>query len=352
MSTVSAITSFVGPILQHPLFNVVCFTIALLTIGLLLFFFWRSRRKTREALEKKEIISESHPWTTATTIVFFLSLSFGTMASITDWNRPGKITVLDDGKVITDSKLYLSVGRTPQAVYDQTQIYTPSSQPRQKEEPVKIKFKDYGYAETDYKFKMELPPEPEKIKEIHRNFGSQDKLVKEGVKPFIAEALKIGAILLSAEETSEEKEKKLYAFVKDQLKDGLYVVEKGQIKTDKKGLVIRKKNPLTILKIKLSDFKLENFHHEKLLEQLEKEKHKLTIELKTIEVPELKDLPILDTIQGEIQKQILNSKKLSKQQKKLISESITSVRELIDNLKERDKKEKKDPEKENQSDTP
>jgi hypothetical protein len=344
MSTVSAITSFVGPILQHPLFNTVCFIIALLTIGLLSFLFLRSRKKTREALKNKEIISESHPWTAGIAIVFFLSLSFGIMASITDWNRPGKITVLDNGKVITDSKLYISVGRTPQAVYDRTQIYSPSSQPRQKEEPVKVAFKDFGYAETDYKFKMELPKEPEKIKEIHKNFGNQEKLVKEGVKPFIAEALKIGAILLSARETSAEKEEKLYTFVKDQLKSGLYVVEKGQIKTDKKGLVIRKKSPLTRLKIKLSDFKLENFQYDKLLDQFEKEKHKLIIELESIEVPELKELPFLDNIQEEVQKQILKSKKLSKHQKELINQSITSVRKLIENMKERDKKEKKKPE--------
>jgi len=345
MSTVSAITSFVGPILQHPLFNVVCFIIALLAIGLLGFFFWRSRKKIREALQKKEIVSESHPWTSAIAIVFFLSLSFGIMASITEWNRPGKITVLDDGKVITDSKLYVSVGRKPQAVYDQTQIYSPSSQPRPKEEPVKMEFKDFGYAKTDYEFKMELPDEPEKIKEIHKNYANQDKLVSEGVKPFIAEALKIGAILLSAQESPAEKEKKLYVYVKDQLNKGHYVIEEGRIKTDEKGLAIHKTNPFTYLKIKLSEFKLENFQYDELLKKLDKEKDKLIIELESIEVPDLKELPFLDDVQQEIQQQILKSKKLSKHQKKLINESISSVRQLIEDLKKRDKKEQKDPKK-------
>jgi hypothetical protein len=345
MSTVSAITSFLGPILQHPLFNVVCFIIALLTISILGFFFWKSRMKTRDALKKKELVSDSHPWTSAVAILFFLSLSFGIMASITDWNRPGKITVLDDGKVITDSKLYVSVGRKPQAVYDQTQIYSPSSQPRQKEEPVKMEFKDFGYAETDYEFKMELPQEPEKIKEIHENYGNQNKLVNEGVKPFIAEALKIGAILLSAQETSADKEKKLYAFVKDQLKEGHYVIEEGQIKTDEEGLAIRQKNPLTRLKIKLSGFKLENFKYDELLEQLDKEKGKLIIELKRIENLDFEKLPFLDDIQREIEKHVLDSKKLTNPQKKLINESISSVRQLIIDLKKRDNKEKKDPKK-------
>jgi len=345
MNTISNIASFVGPILQHPLFKVVCYIIAILAIITLSILFMRSRKKIRDAFKQKEIVSESHPWTSAIAIVFFLSLSFGIMASITDWNRPGKITVLDNGKVITDSKLYFSLGTTPQAVYEQSQIYSPSSQPRQKEEPVKMEFKDFGYAKTDYEFKMELPREPEKIKEIHENYGNQEKLVSEGVKPFIAEALKIGAILLSAHESTEEKETKLYTYVCDQMQKGHYVIEEGKIKTDEKGLAIRSKNPLSQLKIKLSGFKLENFHYDELLKKLDKEKEKLIIELKLVEALDFEKMPFLDDIQKEIEKHVQANKKLSGHQKKLISESISSVNQLIKDLKKRDKKEEKEPEK-------
>jgi len=345
MSTVSDITSFVGPILQHPLFKVVCYIIAILAIITLSILFMKSRKKTRDAFKQKEIISESHPWTSAIAIVFFLSLSFGIMAGITDWNRPGKITVLDNGKVITDSKLYFSLGTTPQAVYEQSHLYSPSSQPRQKEEPVKMEFKDFGYAKTDYEFKMDLPREPEEIKKIHENYGNQEKLVSEGVKPFITEALKIGAILLSARDSSKEKEKKLYVYVRDQLEKGHYVIIKGKIKTDEKGQAIRKKNLLSQFKIKLSGFKFENFHYDELLKKLDKEKEKLIIELKHVKAMDFENIPSLDDIQQEIEKHVLESKKLSKHQKKLISESISSVKQLIKDLKKRDKKEEEEPEK-------
>ncbi|MCK4837116.1 MAG: hypothetical protein KAT17_10770 [Candidatus Aminicenantes bacterium] len=339
MNTVSTITSIVAPILQHPLFKVGCYVIAILTIIILSYFFIKSRKKTRAALKDKEIISESHPWTTAVAIIFVFSLSFGILANIMDWNRPGKITVLDNGSVITDSKLYFSLGSNTAAVYDQSQTIIPSITP-EKEEPVKLKFKDFGFAETDYELKMDLPPEPEKIKKIHKCYGNQEKLVSEGVKPFIAEALKISAILLSAHESSAEKEKKLYAYVKDQLEKGHYVVEEGKIKTDEKGMAIRKKNPLSQFKIKLSKFKFENFQYDKLLKKLDTEKDKLILEFKHIEVLDFKNMSFLDGIQQEIDKHILGSKKLSKHQKKLIVESVDNIKQLIKNLKERDNKSK------------
>ena len=150
---------------------------------------------------------------------------------------------------------------------------------------------------------------------------------------------------MSAHESTEEKETKLYTYVCDQLQKGHYVIEEGKIKTDEKGLAIRSKNPLSQLKIKLSGFKLENFHYDELLKKLDKEKEKLIIELKLVEALDFEKMPFLDDIQKEIEKHVLESKKLSKHQKKLISESISSVKQLIKDLKKRDKKEEKDLEK-------
>ena len=339
MDTVSSITSVVGPALKNPLFKVGCFAVALISVILLVYFFLHSRKETREALKDKEIVSESHPGTTAIAIIFVFSLSFGILASMMDWNRPGKITLLDNGRVISDSKLYFPLGAGTAAVYDQTQVINPAAVSPEQSEPVTLKFKDFGSAQTDYKVKLNLPPEPEKIKEIHENYGDQKKLVSQGVKPLIDDALKIGAILLNAQEPSAEKEKKLYAYVKDQLEKGLYVVEAGKIKTDEKGTIIRKVNPLSLLKIKLTGFKLENFHHEELLKQLDKERDKLIIELKKFDKLDFKNLPILDGIQQEVEKEILKSEKLSQHQKELIINSVDHIKQLIQNLKEKKQKE-------------
>lgn len=343
MDTVSSITSFVAPIIQHPMFGVGCFIIALVTIAILVTFFFKSRKKTREALKKKEIVSHSHPWTTAVAIVFVFSLSFGILASMMNWNRPGKITVLENGRVISDSKLYFPLGAGTAAVYDQTQVIDPAIA-SETPEPVRLKFKDFGSAETDYAVKLKLPPEPEKIKEIHRNYGNQEKLVAEGVKPFVEKALQIGAVLLSAHEPSAEKEKKLYFYVKDQLEKGHYVIDQGKIKTDETGKVIRIKNPITRLKIKLSQFKLENFKHEEMLKQLESEKDKLIMEFRSLKEIDFTGDPFLSIVQKQIEKQVQESKKMSQEQKKLVMESVENIKQLIQNLKEKDqKKDTKDP---------
>jgi hypothetical protein len=344
MDFITRATTAIMPIFQHPFFKIGCYLTAIITIMVLGFFFIRSRKKSREALKKKEIIAESHPWTTAISIVFFLSLSFGILADITDWNRPGQITVLENGNVITKPKVFLAFGKKTTTVYERTQTYTPLKTPG-KEEKVRVNFGDYGSAEADYEFKMNLPDNPEQIKKIHRTYGSQEKLVSAGVKPFIAEALKISALLLKIDESPSDKEKKMLELVKDQLNKGLYVVDAGKIKIDRSGNAIRKKVPIMEYQVKLSDFKIDSFEYEELLEKLTREKEKIIHVLEGVNGIDISGLPSLDNIQKEIEKQIEASKDLSGNQKKLITESINSFKQIIIKLKDKNRKKDKPGEK-------
>ena len=81
-------------------FKIGCYIILVLSIAILIYFYMKTRKKTKEALQKKEISAEGHPMSTAIFIIFFISLSFGVMANVLDWNEPGNITVLNNGKVI------------------------------------------------------------------------------------------------------------------------------------------------------------------------------------------------------------------------------------------------------------
>lgn len=340
MDFITKATTSIMPVLQHPFFKKGCYITAIITILFLGYFFVRNRRKNREALKKKEIIAESHPWTAAISIVFFLSLSFGILADITDWNKPGQITVLDNGNVITKPKVYMAVGAKPEAVYNQTQMITPP-EAQGKEEKVKMEFGDYGSAESGYRFRLNLPDNPEQIRHIHRVYGSQEKLVSAGVKPFVVEAMKIGAILLKTDECSTDKEEKLLKLVKDQLAKGLYVVEAGKIRTDESGKALRKKAPIMEYHVQLSNFRLKNFEYEELLKKLTRERKKIIRVLEDMDGITISGLPSLENIQKEIQKQIENSKELSGDQKKLISESIDSFKKIIITLKDKNKKKDK-----------
>ncbi|MEN8222806.1 MAG: hypothetical protein ABFR36_06060 [Acidobacteriota bacterium] len=329
------------PVVQDPSFKKGCYGLAVITIIILTLIIIRSIIRKRKEKDGKVISDKSSPGATFISILFFVSISMGILADITEWNEPGKITVLDSGDVISTPKPYLSVGKKKTAVYDQTKEIASTSK-LNIPEPVEMKFQDLGTAETDFKFDLKLPEEPQEILAIHEKYGSQDKLVDEGAKPVITEAIKIGAMLLSSEECPEEKEKKLSEFVKDQLNKGLYLIEKGVLVKDDEGKCKRKKHILSGFKIKFDHFRLENFKKEELVRKIEVEKKKITEELKKIELIKPEGVPFLDDLEELLENKIKIKKDLTKDQKELIITSIKNTKILMIKLKERSEKRQKE----------
>lgn len=338
MGIIAKITSLFMPIIKHPNFKTICYIAITLTVLFLIYFSYKTRKKTKEALKKKEISAESHPWSSVILILFFISLSFGLLANVLDWNEPGKITVLDNGNVITKTRPYISVGAKPKAVYYKKRDYLPPKRGDKREKPIKMTFKDFGEAQTDYGFTLELPQDAEKIKRIHRRYGSQEKLLYSGVKPFISEAIKIGAKLLKSEESSKEKEEKLIEFIKDQMTKGLYVVERGEIKRDEKGILARRPSPFAELKVKFKNIELKNIRYEDMVTTLEKQKIKILERIKHLETLEITRVSSLNEIEREIHGHIKKAKGLTKEQKERIIRSINVAKTIIIKLKEREKK--------------
>ncbi len=325
------------PVVQDPSFKKGCYGLAVLTIIILTFIIVKSILRKKHEKEGKVISDRTSPGATFISILFFISISMGILADITEWNEPGKITVLDSGEVISTPKPYLSMGKKKTAVYDQTKEIASVSK-LNIPEPVEMKFQDQGKAEADFKFDLKLPEEPEEIIAIHKKYGSQEKLVDEGAKPIIKEAIKIGAMLLSSEECPEEKEKKLAEFVNDQLSKGLYLMEKGLLLKDDQGKFKRKKHNLSEFKVKIERFRLENFKKEKLVRNIELERQRITEELKNIEIFEPEKIPFIDDLEKLIKNEINIKKDLSKDQKELIITSIRSAKKMIIKLKERSEK--------------
>jgi len=334
MDFLTKIAINVMPIVQDPSFKKGCYGLALITVIVLILIITRTVIRRKREKDGTVISDRSNPGITFISMLFFISLSVGILADITEWNEPGKITVLDNGEVISRPKSYLSVGKKKTAVYDQTKMVA-SADKNEIAEPVTMKFEDSGIAEVDYKFDLKLPKDPKEIMAIHKKFGSQDKLVDQGAKPVINEAIKIGAMLLSSEECSEEKEKKLAQFVNDQLKDGLYLLVKGIPIKDKDGKYIRKKHYLSGLKVKFEKFKLENFKKEELVRNIELEKERIVKELKKIDLIGPENTPFINDLEKMLRSRIIDEKKLSKDQKELLITSLQSAKKLIFKLQER-----------------
>ncbi len=322
------------PIVQSPSFKKGCYGFALITMAILIFLTIRAITKKRKTDDERVITDRSSPGATMISILFFVSLSIGILADITEWNEPGKITVLDNGEVISTPKPYLSLGKKKSTVYDRIKEIS-STETTDSPEPVDMKFSDSGIAKTDYKFDLQLPEDPKKIIAIHKKFGSQDKLIHEGAKPLINEAIKIGAMLLSSEECAEVKEKKLAEFVNDQLLGGLYIVDKGEIRKNKDGKFLRKVNEFSNYKIKFKKFKLENFNREDIVIKLELEKEKIAKELQKIQLLKLDEIPFINDLEILIESRIKHEKRLSKDQRELIITSLKSAKKMLIKLKER-----------------
>lgn len=342
MDILTNIASNLMPIVQDPSFKKGCYGFAIITMLILLFLTIRMVIKKRTEKEGRIISDRTSPGVTFISILFFISLSVGILADITEWNEPGKITVLDSGEVISTPKPYFSLGKKKTAVYDSSKEIK-STEIADSPQPVEMKFNDSGIAKTDYKFDLKLPEDPVKIIAIHKKFGSQEKLINEGAKPFIKEAIEIGAMLLSSEESSDMKEKKLAAFVTDQLKEGLYLIKKGKILKDKDGELIRKKHDFSELTVICEKFKIENFHKEDIVIKLELEKEKIAKELLKIQLLKPEETPFINDLEILIENRIKNQKGLSKDQRELIITSLKNAKKMLIKLKERkpESKEKK-----------
>ncbi len=334
MDFITNIAMSLMPIVQDPFFKKGCYGFAIIAMIILVFLTIRMVIKRRKEKDGRIISDRNSTGITFISILFFISLSVGILADITEWNEPGKITVLDSGKVISTPKPYFALGKKKTVVYDHIKEIK-STDVDDSPQPVDMKFNDSGIAQADYKFNLKLPEDPVNIIAIHEKFGSQEKMINEGAKPLIQEAIKIGAMLLSSEESSDMKEKKLAAFVNDQLKEGLYLIEKGMILKDKDGKLIRKKHYFTEFKIRFEKFKLENFNKEDIVKKIEIEKEKIAKELEKIDLLKLKEIPFINDLEILIEHRIMHEKSISKDQKELIISSLKSAKKMIIKLRER-----------------
>ncbi|MEN8154766.1 MAG: hypothetical protein ABFR75_12175 [Acidobacteriota bacterium] len=216
MDFLTKIATKLMPVIHHPLFKIGCYSIAAITVLTLIYLIKTNRKKEKEAFKKKEIKDVNHPLTTTVSLIFFISLTVGLLADITEWN-----------------------------------------------EPFKIKFSDSGNEEKDCKFTMSLPDNMKDLKKIQKKFKSQEKFFSKGARPIVTKAIKLGTELLKNEKCTKEKEKKLRLYIEDQLENGFYIVKKGKVIRDENGVIIREPHTFVELRVKFENIKLENLKKEK-----------------------------------------------------------------------------------------
>lgn len=99
------------------------------------------------------------------------------------------------------------------------------------DDAITVRFNDGAVAKVTGNIRIELPSNPEKVKEIHRKFRSYDAVVRDTVKQVVSESVILTAALMSAEESYTTKRAEFSQLADDQVKTGIFLTEADTIET-------------------------------------------------------------------------------------------------------------------------
>lgn len=112
-----------------------------------------------------------------------------------------------------------------------------------KNPPYRIGFSDTYGGDISGSFRVEISPDPEKLKELHRAYKSYDNFIQNGVEKFTNELLTYTAMQFTGESFMQGGQNEYKTRLEDQAKHGLYVTKRQAIKVAKEaGIVDKDKN--------------------------------------------------------------------------------------------------------------
>jgi len=230
--------------------------------------------------------------------------------------------------------------------------------------PVPVRFNDAVTAEVALSVRMRMPTGQEQFKGLAIDFRSQDNLMHASLIPFVREAVRNAARMLSAQDYISGKGGEFEMAILDQLENGVYILETREIKTSKRretittdesrtiknramvkyevrvkldddGNRLRKRHPLKTYGIAITQAPVEDVDPEpKFKEMLAKQRDaaaEANVEKQTAKKAEYQKQRII--AEGESQKAQIRVEQEKSQISKLISAETDKKEALIDRQK-------------------
>jgi len=94
-----------------------------------------------------------------------------------------------------------------------------------KDDSIEVRFNDGATANVTGNIRIELPLDPDKLKNIHTKFRSYDSLIKDTVRQVVSESAILTAALMTAEESYTTKRAEFSQLADDQVRNGVYLTE-------------------------------------------------------------------------------------------------------------------------------
>lgn len=153
------------------------------------------------------------------------------------------------------------------------------------DDSINVRFNDGATAKVTGNVRIELPSDPQKLIDIHKNFRSYNALIHDTVRQVVSEATILTAALMTAEESYTTKRAEFAQMVDDQVRNGVYLTESDQVKKvdpktgetttrtvvsiqrDEKGQPLRKDSPMKEYGIRVTQAIIKDIDYEPTVEQ-------------------------------------------------------------------------------------
>ena len=97
--------------------------------------------------------------------------------------------------------------------------------------PVNTRFNDGGSAGMALSLQWEMPLDEENLRRLHTTYGSADAVTRQLVETVVRKSGYTSGPLMSSTESYAEKRNELFNYVEDQIRNGVYVTVRREIKT-------------------------------------------------------------------------------------------------------------------------
>jgi len=170
-----------------------------------------------------------------------------------------------------------------------------------KDESIKVRFNDGGHANLSGSISWAMPLDVEHLNKIQSQFGSQEAVEQQLVRPVLEKAVYMTGPLMSSKESAAERRNELLVDIEDQVQGGIYRTETVQVevpdplnptakktvnvvqlKKDDKGNIARTDpSPLTNFGIQTFNPSLNQVAYDKDVEDQIKQQQALTMQVQT-----------------------------------------------------------------------
>jgi regulator of protease activity HflC (stomatin/prohibitin superfamily) len=207
---------------------------------------------------------------------------------LTVWTDPGP-KFQNFGTIVTYKKAF------------QYSFSAAKDQGKDTDQSVKVRFNDGGHGNVSGTFRVTMPLDPQKMRDLHTRYHSMDAIDQQLLRPALERSAYMSGPLMSSKESAAERRSDLFHFIEDQLKYGVCKVlareEKvvdplsGKDRTikvvepimDKKtgGCARQEPSPLETYGIGVDSFNINSIAYDKDVEEQIKGQQKLAMDVQT-----------------------------------------------------------------------